>query len=155
LIKFGTEPPAYAQADDTDDTPFVLSVADRRGKREVKIRPSQQRFKFQVFKRYGPRCVVCELTVPELLDAAHICPKLTEGSDDPRNGMVLCANHHRAFDAGLFAIDPSSLEIHCRPDGPDRHALGLNFTSINHLHKPPHIRALSWLWTEWKKTVTS
>jgi hypothetical protein len=93
------------------------------------------------------------LAVAEMLDAAHICPKLAKGSDDPRNGLVLCANHHRAFDAGLFAIDPATLDIHCRPDGPDRLALGIIRTSVAHLSKPPHAVALSWLWKEWNSST--
>jgi putative restriction endonuclease len=154
LITFGNEPPEPRAADVTEDTPFVLATPETRMRREVKVRAGQQRFKFQVFKRYGPKCVVCGLTVKSLLDAAHIRSKLADGSDDPRNGLVLCANHHRAFDAGLFAIDPT-LEIRCLPDGPDRAALGLTLESIAHLSQPPHIDALSWLWNQWSKTSTS
>jgi WD40 repeat protein/serine/threonine protein kinase len=133
----------------------LLASAHGAGERFGAIEIWDLAFKFYVFKRYGPRCVVCGVTVAEMLDAAHICPKLAEGSDDPRNGLVLCANHHRAFDAGLFAINPSTLEINCRPDGPDRMALGMICTSIAHLLKPPHSVALSWLWTEWKRSITS
>lgn len=154
LITFGNEPPKPQAAEVTEDTPFVLADVEARKKREVKVRPGQQRFKFRVFKRYGPKCVVCGLAVKGLLDAAHICPKLADGSDDPRNGLVLCANHHRAFDARLFAIKPT-LEIQCLPDGPDRAALGITVESIAHLSQQPHIDALSWLWAEWSKASTS
>ena len=136
LITFGNEPPRPLAADVTEDTPFVLATPETRMRREVKVRAGQQRFNFQVFKRYGPKCVMCGLAVKGLLDAAHIRPKLADGSDDPRNGLVLCANHHRAFDAGLFAIDPT-LEIQYLPDGPDRAALGITLKSIAHLSQPP------------------
>lgn len=149
LIAFDAEPSNSQHLDDSDEASFVLLAPEPRPTREVKTRLGQQRFKFRVFQRYGPRCVVCDLMVAELLDTAHICPKLANGSDDPRNGLVLCANHHRAFDAGLFAIDPATLDIHCRPDGPDRLALGITLTSLKHLSKPPHNLALSWLWKEW------
>jgi predicted restriction endonuclease len=46
-----------------------------------------------------------------LLDAAHVRAYRDKGSDDPRNGLVLCATHHRAFDKKLFAIDPSTLQL--------------------------------------------
>jgi len=154
LITFGNEPPKPQAEDVTDDTPFVLVTSETRIKREVRVRAGQQRFKFRVFKRYGPKCVVCGLSVGDLLDAAHIRPKLEDGSDDPRNGLVLCANHHRAFDAGLFAINPT-LEIQCLPDGPDRASLGITVESVSHLRKPPHTEAISWLWAEWSKTSTS
>ena len=41
-----------------------------------------------------------------LLDAAHLRPYADKGSDDPRNGLVLCATHHRAFDKRLFGFIP-------------------------------------------------
>src|SRR6478672_9408293 len=85
LITFGNEPPAIQAWDETDDVPFVLATPQQRMKREVRVRSGQQRFKFRVFKRYGPGCVVCGLAVLDLLDAAHIRPKLNDGSDDPRN----------------------------------------------------------------------
>ena len=151
LINFGNEPPTPQTADITEETPFVLATPKQRMMREVKVRAGQQRFKFQVFKRYGPKCVVCGLSVVRLLDAAHIRPKLADGSDDPRNGLVLCANHHRAFDARLFGINPSTLEVRCLPDGPDRAALGINVESVAYLPKPPHTDALAWLWAEWSR----
>lgn len=155
LIAFGNEPPAMEVADLVDEEPFVLVAAQQRVTREVRVRDGQQRFKFRVFKRYGPRCAVCGLAVLDLLDAAHICPKLASGTDDPRNGLVLCANHHRAFDAGLYAINPSTLRIHCRSNGPDVAALGITCESVAHLAKSPHIEALSWLWVAWERTATS
>jgi hypothetical protein len=148
LMTFGEEPSTPLLLNDTEETPFVLSASEVRMRREVKVRLGQQRFKFQVFKRYGPKCVVCGLSVVSLLDAAHIRPKTADGSNDPRNGLVLCANHHRAFDAGLFGIDPSSLELRFFADGPDRLELGISVESISHLSKPPHTDALAWIWAE-------
>ena len=46
-----------------------------------------------------------------LLDAAHLYPISKKGTDDPRNALVLCALHHRAFDRGLILIDPDSLVV--------------------------------------------
>jgi hypothetical protein len=151
LITFGSELPALAISDLAEDAAFALTVPEARSRRDVMVRHGQQRFKFRVLKRYGPKCVVCGVSAVELLDAAHICPKLAHGSDDPRNGLVFCANHHRAFDAGLFAIEPSTLEIHCRFDGPDRHALGITHSSISHLARPPHVDAVSWLWVKFNE----
>jgi putative restriction endonuclease len=152
LIAFGNHPPTLQTVEVTDEMPFVLAAPEQRTKREVKARIGQQRFKFQVFKRYGPKCAVCGLAVPELLDAAHIRPKLADGSDDPRNGLVLCANHHRAFDAGFFAVEPLTLRIHCLVNGPDREALGIIVESFSHFPRPPHTEALGWLWEEWKNS---
>jgi predicted restriction endonuclease len=78
-----------------------------------------------VLQRYGARCAVCDVDVVEVLDAAHLCSKRNGGTDDPRNGLVLCATHHRALDAGLFAIDPDDLTVQCSPASPGTAALRL------------------------------
>jgi putative restriction endonuclease len=46
-----------------------------------------------------------------VLDAIHLAEKAAKGVDHPENGLVLCATHHRAFDRGLFAIEPATLRI--------------------------------------------
>jgi len=54
-----------------------------------------------------------------MLDAAHIIPVASGGTEDPQNGLLLCSSAHRALDAGLWAIHPKSLRIETRPQGPD------------------------------------
>jgi putative restriction endonuclease len=152
LITFGDKPPSPLHSDSIDNVPFELEGKKEQKRRDVNARTGQQRFKFQVFQRYGPRCAVCDLGVFSLLDAAHIRPKQADGSDDPRNGLVLCANHHRAFDLGMFAINPATLAIHYRSVGAERIALGLSFDSICHLPKKPHQEAIAWFWAEWQRS---
>lgn len=58
---------------------------------------------------YDHRCAVCRLGVRDngnrtLVEAAHIQSFALFGNDDPRNGLALCPNHHRGFDAGWFTI---------------------------------------------------
>jgi putative restriction endonuclease len=98
-------------------------------------------------KRYGAGCAFCDLEVDALLDAAHIIPVSKDGSSDPRNGLVLCANHHRAFDAGLIRIHPETLEIVV--DG-DREELGVERKSLDGLDELPHEEALEWRWDEFQ-----
>jgi hypothetical protein len=113
LVLFGERPPAEATAVEDEGAPFEL-VDQHRASRlaRVRSRAGQQRFKFLVMRRYGPECAVCGIALPEVLETAHVRPKEHDGSDDPRNGLVLCATHHRAFDAGLFAIEPDTLVVH-------------------------------------------
>lgn len=127
-----------------DEEPFVALETVPRQRREVNDRPGQQRFKFAVFKRYGPKCGVCDVAIGELLQAAHIIPKEEQGSDDSRNGLVLCANHHVAFDAGLFAIEPETLALCLRAAGPSAAALGLTASRLSLRHGAPHVDALAW-----------
>jgi hypothetical protein len=112
-------------------------------------RPNQQRFKFAVLKLYGPACAVCDLAVTDLLQAAHLRRKAEGGSDDPRNGLVLCALHHLAYDRGLWAIEPSSLEVRALPGGPDAAQLRLSRGSLGHLPRLPHKEALRYAWSSW------
>jgi putative restriction endonuclease len=153
LVAFGDEAPTAIAA--IDDQPFELESTSSRAAREVTAAPGQQRFKFTVFQRYGARCAVCAMDVPEVLDAAHIRPRGECGSDDPRNGLVLCALHHRALDAGLFAIHPDTSAIHCRPAGPGASALGITRGTLQHLRVTPHRDALEWLWHRWTRAHRS
>jgi putative restriction endonuclease len=81
-----------------------------------------------------------------LLDAAHLRGYGERGSNDPRNGLILCATHHRAFDKRLFGIDPRALTLVFRDGGPTAHDLGITRASINHLLAKPHGEALEWCW---------
>jgi putative restriction endonuclease len=65
-----------------------------------------------------------------MLDAAHIIPVRSGGTEDPANGLLLTASVHRALDAGLWAINPSSLEIETRPGGPDKRRMKLERISF-------------------------
>jgi hypothetical protein len=142
LVSFADRLAQLPQVDDAQDFVAVLSKPQKL--QLTKARLGQQRFKFRVFKRYGDCCAVCDVRVPELLDAAHIISHQEGGTDDPRNGLVLCANHHRAFDRGLFAIEPSTLEL--RVPTMDVSGLGLSRTHLRHLEHRPHQEALSWRW---------
>ena len=149
LVTFAEDPPARPPSD-AGESPFVLESEITRSRRSVVARPNQQRFKFAVLKLYGPICAVCDFPVTDLLQAAHLRGKAEGGSDDPRNGLVLCALHHLAYDRGLFAIEPTSLELRALPAGPDPAALRLSRRSLQHLPKKPHLEALQYAWTSWR-----
>jgi putative restriction endonuclease len=63
-----------------------------------------------VLANYEYQCCVCRLKQPKLLEAAHIVD--WSDTDDPslrinpRNGMAMCAIHHKAFDQKLITIEP-------------------------------------------------
>jgi putative restriction endonuclease len=78
-----------------------------------------------------------------LLHAAHLCGKAAKGSDDWRNGLPLCATHHLAFDADLFAIHPNTLEI-VIAGGLDRDTLGIQGSTLATMRAKPHLDALRW-----------
>jgi hypothetical protein len=153
LVTFADEPPPRPPGDD-GQSPFALESEITRSRRSVVDRPNQQRFKFAVLKLYGPVCAVCDLAVTDLLQAAHLRGKAEGGSDDPRNGLVLCALHHLAYDRGLFAIVPTSLELCVLPAGPDAGELRLSRRSLQHLSRKPHQEALNYAWSSWNGART-
>ncbi len=68
----------------------------------VERRLYQARFRNAILDAYRDRCAVCGLHVRELLDAVP----LSDASEiDVRNGIALCATHHRAFDAKILDFD--------------------------------------------------
>ena len=76
--------------------------------------------------------------------AAHICGKKEKGSDDWRNGLPLCATHHQAYDAHLFAVKPNdALQVEFAP-GVDATSIGVLVENLSTLRHQPHPVALAW-----------
>jgi putative restriction endonuclease len=126
--------------------PFVLDkVRDDRGTTRSKSRPGQRFFKYRVLRRYGSQCALCSLSVPALLDAAHLKPSSLKGTDDERNGLVLCKLHHAALDERLIAINPETLHVEPRKPLYSLTQLKIEYTSIEHLASKPAREALDWL----------
>lgn len=68
------------------------------------------RFAPLVGAQYDFACAVCS-TQLNIVEGAHIVPACEpEGADEVWNGVSLCPNHHRLFDAKVYVIRPS-LEI--------------------------------------------
>lgn len=148
-----TLPPPYVDIEATNE-PFRLEEENsHRRQTSVLARIGQQRFRFQVLKKYGPKCAVCDTSHPQLLKAAHIRSKAQHGSDDWRNGIVLCSTHHDAFDAFLFGIEPQSLALKINPKV-DAKQIGIQLGSLQLLRNRPHDEALKWRWNETIKEWT-
>ena len=68
-------------------------------------------FRAGVLDAYGEQCAVCAFSVrmedaPLAIDAAHIRWHAARGPSEARNGLALCALHHRLFDYGAFTVLP-------------------------------------------------
>jgi putative restriction endonuclease len=82
----------------------------------VKIRGQVQRvFRDVVFAAYEGRCAICQCDYRPLLEAAHIARWSTAPHLrlDPRNGLLLCRNHHALFDANWLVISDDYV-VHSR-----------------------------------------
>ncbi|MCL0044337.1 HNH endonuclease, partial [Dehalococcoidia bacterium] len=133
-----------------DDEPFLLTQPpNKKVKGQASLSPGQQWFKFRVMLRYGSSCLLCGVNIIELLNGTHIRPKRYRGTDDPRNGLLLCSLHSQAFDAKMFGIEPHTLMIKYRKDGPGKSALKINIDDLHTLEKKPHTEALKWFWERW------
>lgn len=111
---------------------FRLRAASAGGRRARILQAVRQpEFRRQTLAAYGHDCCVCgNSAVDERrtyeTEAAHICPKAQNGSDDVRNGMALCRKHHWAFDRGLWGVDGSyRILISRRLNAAARKRLGL------------------------------
>lgn len=147
LILFSTEPLPFKKSDpdDAEAFPFLLTGGRKGGRTISKTRPGQAKFRFDTLKRYGCSCMLCEISSGDLLDAAHICGVEDGGSDDARNGLILCKNHHRAVDLLLLRIDPASMDV-VPGEGNDLSSLGVRVSSLKALLRKPHRDALQWAW---------
>ena len=55
------------------------------------------------FENYTLICVWCGVSIPDLLEVAHI--DHNRSNDDPKNLVFLCLTHHRMLDLGLIPFD--------------------------------------------------
>ena len=101
-------------------------------------------FKFNILKRFQGACLVTEINVTEMLDAAHIIPVASGGTESSENGMLLSASAHRALDSGLWAINPSTFQIETKKDGPNAQRMKIAVTDLNHQASKFNLEALAY-----------
>lgn len=80
----------------------VVSDAERKLVRG-QYRPNQARFRKDVLSAYK-RCVITNVEMPEVLEAAHIIPFKYHGEDTIANGFPMRMDIHYLFDAGHLRI---------------------------------------------------
>jgi len=151
LIEFTESEPNHLEFGDVDTIPFELYSGRRRrpshGNRIVRDRE----FTFRLLCRYNSRCAITGVGVPQVLDGAHVVPVHKGGTDDERNGLLLTANLHRAFDANLWALHPRTLRVVTRPQGPSFGELQVTAVGLRSDATPPHRKALEWRYQQFCK----
>lgn len=105
-------------------------------------------FRAALLEAYDCACAFCGLAVQECLEAAHIHPWSACAPEDrmnPRNGLLLCANHHRMFDANKIAVGPD-YKLTSHYAGADLRASPvfdrLRLPALNRHHPDPRLLAL-------------
>lgn len=71
-------------------------------------RPRQSYFRKSVLESCK-RCVITNVTMPEVLEAAHIKPYKYKGSDTIANGFAMRVDIHTLFDTGHLRISPDGI----------------------------------------------
>jgi len=95
------------EAANTDMVPLAAEPGEKYGSPvEVRPRLGQSSFRVLVTEAYQRRCAITGESTLMTLEAAHIVPYSGEGGHDIRNGLLLRADFHRLFDAGLVSVTP-------------------------------------------------
>lgn len=145
LMEFADEEPApVALSEPRDEAPFRLTGHRERDQGTYNRARRDTAFKFQLLHRFHGRCAITGLGVQDVLDGAHVVDVENGGTDDVRNGLLLTANLHRAFDASLWALHPESLRVVTRGRGPSLNDLHVSTDRLRPDAPPPHRDALEW-----------
>jgi hypothetical protein len=134
-----------------------LPLFGPRKKSTVEILRSERDpfFKFNILKRFNGACLVTNISVVEMLDAAHIIPVASGGTESSENGMLLSASAHRALDSGLWAVNPKTLQIETKSDGPSTQRMKLSNTDLSPYSDKLNLEALTYRYDKlFKKKVT-
>ena len=83
----------------------VISEVERKRIQTKVARPNQATFRREVLKACE-RCVITNVMMPEILEAAHIKPFKYNGEDTIANGFAMRVDIHTLFDAGHLRISP-------------------------------------------------
>ena len=81
----------------------LVSEIERKRVQSNRSRPNQSRFRKAVLGN-NPRCVITNVTIPEVLEAAHIVPFRYNGEDTIANGFTMRMDIHQLFDSGHLRI---------------------------------------------------
>lgn len=84
------------------------SVTSELERKRVAGRPHQARFRKEVLEACQ-RCVVTNVSMPEVLEAAHIKPYKYHGEDTVANGFAMRNDIHILFDTGHLRISPEGV----------------------------------------------
>lgn len=81
----------------------VISDTERKIVAHPSYRPNQARFRKEVLEACK-RCVISNVEMPEVLEAAHIKPYKYKGTDSASNGFAMRMDIHFLFDSGHLRI---------------------------------------------------
>jgi len=81
----------------------------------INQRMHQSKFRTNQLKVYNCTCVVSNVKLESVLDAAHIDTYARSGNNNSVNGLLLRKDLHNLFDLGLLLIHPYDLTVRLCP----------------------------------------
>ena len=114
--------PKYGKVVESEGTEYgwkKKELREPRNRRRSTQQIRDERFRPQIIAR-DQKCVITGETTKAALDAAHIIPAAKNGNEIPENGIVLRADIHRLYDAGMFIIHPETGKpVNINPELPE------------------------------------
>lgn len=113
----GATLPAWFAVESLDDDalpqfdPDQCGDARTRRLRAVVARQGQADFRHALLDAYGGRCAMSDCAVDAVLEAAHIIAYDGPATNHVQNGLLLRADLHTLFDAGLISVEPETYLI--------------------------------------------
>lgn len=83
----------------------IAQTQHERKKISASLYERDRLFRKRILNLYGGKCAICRCAQEYVLEAAHIYAVQHGGSDDDRNGICLCANHHKMYDNKVIKFD--------------------------------------------------
>lgn len=122
---------------------LITFLTAKKNEETISTKEKQEKRKFrkQLLKQYGYRCLITGCGTVQLLEAAHIEPYSQNQNNDPSNGLLLRTDIHTLFDRNLIAIDKDTkVHVHSELRNTDywrydNTILKLNPTEFNILNK--------------------
>lgn len=81
----------------------IISDVERKRMQRQGYRPNQAKFRKEVLQACQ-RCIITNVCMPEVLEAAHIKPFKYKGEDTVANGLAMRMDIHMLFDTGNLRI---------------------------------------------------
>jgi hypothetical protein len=114
------------EATSTVSIPAGAPAETKRSLQAIAIRRGQPAFRKLLMYAYGGACAVTGCTEIAALEAVHIYPFSKKGRYAAANGLLLRADLHTLFDAGLWAIEPNTRQIRISREITDKNYQRLN-----------------------------
>lgn len=89
-------------------TEVIAEVERKRVQTSRTARPNQANFRKEVLK-VCQRCIITNVMMPEVLEAAHIKPFKYNGEDTVANGFAMRTDIHTLFDTGHLRISEDGI----------------------------------------------